>query len=802
MEQNDLELLQTVPLYHLQVVVKARRVPVAASLFGVSTSSVDPTAPASTPVILEIANYLLDATSIGDVLQDLNELEIALLRELASCGGRANSRDLALYFQSAGLLGADKQVDTVTGTPLDPAQSYQPGTALQPPHYPAPHPHGLFEQALRHLLLLGLVFWGKQTNFVGREYSSGMHDGVLIVSQMVLSVIRRKWRVETGANQPAMSAPLDERFQRFQRTLYLYWSFVAGTHGGLTLINNGLLSRTSLRQVVEYMHAQDEVEQLRLENDHPRLLFVRFLLMHLNLLSIRQNLLVAEPAESFFSLPLMERVHRCYRIYVDGHFWNELLYLTEINIRPLPDPLTPATSEVLHARQQVLERLVQETPAECHEQTAFVARTKLHVPYLLFPRQFGPRAERYSQGCNPYGWDFRLRRGWLTHREGWHMVEGGFIRALLTGPLNWMGLIEPLPEKVSSTFQFSPDAWRILRDIPLDAPVDVPVQVDRLIVQPNFDIVVLAPVAEGLLVRLDRFAERVSLELIAQYRLSKASVTRAIQRGFHVDTMLAVLEGAAGGDIPQNVRYSLAEWERQARRVEIWSNVTLLEVEEPAFLDMLFADPEMQTFFRRRITPVFAEVITAHLSEVEQWLGQQQYLPAVSETLEETLTAPYSSLAQEAQWHLQEDGVLRPLYAVLDFFRLIEAVLLCERDPTTGWLRITAQSLQQALDKDVTLEQIIRFLQSSCDEGIPGSLLIRLKLWGGGYTHTQPLQVERAPLLRLPEEVLSDLQADPALAALLGSAIPEGPRLVHVASENLSHVLDLLQQRGFLIEDP
>ncbi len=43
---------------------------------------------------------------------------------------------------------------------------------------------------LRHLLLLGLLFWGRQTNFAGRDYTSGIHDGVLIVSPSVREVVR------------------------------------------------------------------------------------------------------------------------------------------------------------------------------------------------------------------------------------------------------------------------------------------------------------------------------------------------------------------------------------------------------------------------------------------------------------------------------------------------------------------------------------------------------------------------------------------------------------------------------------
>jgi hypothetical protein len=795
MDQNDLELLQTVPLYHLQLIAKARRLPQSSRIFSTGAAPMELSTTASTPVLLEVAHYVLNTDSMSEMLQDLSELEILLLRELVSCGGRTNSRDLALYAHCAGLL------DSADSSPNhEPLIAHQPGTAQQTPHYPVPHPHGPFEQAVRHLLLLGCVFWGKQTHFVGREYASGMHDGVLIVPQAILHAARRRWLVEepTAESGPeAVGDALDVHLQAFQRTLYLYWSLVAATRGGLSLVNNGMLSRTSLRSIVEHIDVQDKNEQSRLESDYPRLLFVRLLLLQLGLLSVRHNILYAQPAVDFFSLPLAKRARECYRIYLDSHFWNEMVYLSEINVRPVPDPLTPAHEEVLHARRQVIERLLLETVDEWHNQVAFIARAKLHIPYLLFPRQYGPRAERYSQGCNPYGWDFRLRRGWLTHREGWHIVEGGFIRGMITGPLNWMGLLHLDSEKGSSTFQYSAIGAFVIGDEALNETTSI---TGRLIIQPNFDIVVLAPISEGLLVQLDTFAERISLEHIAQYRLTKASVTQAIQRDIHVDTMLAVLESAVEADIPQNVRYSLDEWERQARRIEVWPSATLLEVEDSSLLDRFLADPALQPLFRRRLTAQLVEVVPAQLPAVQELLWQQHYLPARSIVPEHALAQVQPFTAYEPQWKLSEDGLLSPFYAVLDFYLVAEAMLFCVHDASTGWLRVTAESLQRALDDEIALTQIIDFLQHYCVDGIPGAFLIRLKLWGGGYARSPQIYVEHAPLLRLSDAVLRDLQADEEICALLGPEIIEGQRLVRVTSGNLAPILDLLQQRGFLTE--
>ena len=800
MEQSDLDLLQTAPAYHLQLVVKTRHIPMSPKTQNSGPSLNVPSSPTSIPLnATDIAQTLFDSPAIREALGGLGEIETLILRELVECGGRANSRDLALYFTSSGLLTSGKKSELTTAyeelasIAHEPSRSYQPGIALQ---YPVAHPHGAFEQATRHLLLLGMLFWGKQTNFAGRDYTSGIHDGVLIVPHAVRDVVRSKWNGDSKHLIVQDGEFAGEGGRTLQRALYLYWSLVAAMREGLTLVNNGLLSRSALRHVVEHIEPKQHSEQVRTESEATRLLFIRLLLMKLGLLQERRGILYATPAEPFFALPLLERIRRCYRLYLETPFWNELLYLSEVNIRPGPTPLEPAHEEIVRARQTVVERILFEQVGEWHSLSAFIARTKLHAPYLLFPRQYGARAERYSSGSNPYGWDFRLRRGWLTHREGWHMVEGGFIRSIITGPLHWLGVVELDSEESPTTFRQVSATRTFMGDAPLDEKEEPG---GRLIVQPNFELVALAPVSEMLLINLDRFAERVSLELIAQYRLTRASVTRAIQLGLHAETILQALEHAAGGEIPQNVRYSLVEWERQARRVEIWQGSTLLEVDDAALLDTLFASEKTRRLFGRRLAECLAEVAPHQLSAVQEILWQHDYLPALAST-QDISSENGRMTAREPQWRLHDDGLLQPFYAVLDLYLAAEVEHFSERDELTGWHRITRASLQQALASGLLLEHIVHFLQQYCEGGIPGSFLIRLKLWGSGYGEAQSIQVEQAPLLYLPAQVLQDLQADEELKLLLGAEIKQQNSLVRVEAEHLERVVELLRERGFTVE--
>src|SRR6266480_2790125 len=474
MNQNDLLLLQTAPPYHLQAIVKARRLPV--SVKGQHVNK--PNDPASM-TITEIAQYLFDPTSCIDTLSGLAEMEKSILGELIACGGRANSRDLALYFSCLQApLDDASEPDRKSSSLIDSSKGFpksQPHHRLVTLQYPTPHPHGKFEQAVHRLLLLGLLFWGKQTNFVGRDYASGVYDGMLIVPRAVLEIADELWNtVERGPSQVQTSGQdtnnkelenigdaVSEGITALQRYLYRYWSLATTMREGMHLVNNRLISRSVLRQVVEQLSMQGTsvMEQIRTESDVPHLLFIRLLLMKLGLLTERRGALFAMPADMFFSLPLFERARRCYHLWLDTAFWNELAYLANVIVRPGPVPLDAAHEEVVRSRKQVMERLLAENVGEWHEFSAFITRTRLYIPYLLFPRQSGTRVERYTAGNNPYNWDFRLRRGWLTPREGWYLVEGGFIRTVVLGPLHWLGLVNADADH--------PDAFRLLPDLAL-----------------------------------------------------------------------------------------------------------------------------------------------------------------------------------------------------------------------------------------------------------------------------------------------------------------------------------------------
>src|SRR5438034_7243672 len=153
MNQNDLLLLQAAPPYHLQAIVKTRHLPV--SVHGQNANNQnDP----SSMTITEIAQYLFDSSSCIDTLSGLSEMEKSILHELIACGGRANSRDLALYFSCRQVpLDIASEPDRKSSTM---ANSSKRSSTSQLHHrmitlqYPTPNPHGFFDPAVHRISLI------------------------------------------------------------------------------------------------------------------------------------------------------------------------------------------------------------------------------------------------------------------------------------------------------------------------------------------------------------------------------------------------------------------------------------------------------------------------------------------------------------------------------------------------------------------------------------------------------------------------------------------------------------------------
>ncbi len=102
-------------------------------------------------------------------------------------------------------------------------------------------------------------------------------------------------------------------------------------------------------------------------------------------------------------------------------------------------------------------------------------------------------------------------------------------------------------------------------------PADVACAGRPLVVNPDFEVLLFPEEGDtyDLITRLDRFAERQASDTVYRYKVTEASVEKAVAEGLEVSEILRVLSENARAAIPQNVVYSLKEWAGKVRFVAV-----------------------------------------------------------------------------------------------------------------------------------------------------------------------------------------------------------------------------------------
>jgi hypothetical protein len=401
---------------------------------------------------------------------------------------------------------------------------------------------------------------------------------------------------------------------RFQRDLYLYWR-VAHEAGGLALGAHHSLSRAALRQVrerVDLADARSRAEEPASELDDLRLFFARRLLQRLGLLRAdgAGRLVAAEASEMarFLARPLAERLRLCARLWVAGSWWSDRPDAQREPSRLL----APAQPRIAVARRHILQRLVEQP----------VGAAVLGPSPDSAPRKASAAsADTLSRDASQVR-DGRRREG---DRSG-DLDETA--RAALVGPLQWLGLVEP---DTDGRAQDSAAAFRTTAAIgALGAPeAQLHEAAGRVIVQANFDIVALPPLTAATLFLLDTCAERRGSSRAATYQLTRTTFAAAQRAPWMTAGVATQLEQLAGAPLPQNVQVTLADWERQVRRLRLRAGATILEVDNAAVLDRLLADPRAAGWIERRLAPNAAVLDAQYVEALRAWLLQHGEMPAL-----------------------------------------------------------------------------------------------------------------------------------------------------------------------------
>jgi hypothetical protein len=329
----------------------------------------------------------------------------------------------------------------------------------------------------------------------------------------------------------------------------------------------------------------------------------------------------------------------------------------------------------------------------------------------------------------------------------------------------------------------------------------------QVVLQPDFQVLVMGPISLGWLAALERFAsrEKVSASVTA-YRITRQSVYPALQSGDTIGAILAFLRQITNQPVPQNVERTLEEWGERHERILIYRDVFVLQTDTSDKLDHLLEDGEIGKYLHR-IDDQTAWLRSVHASKIERRLWALDLLPAVSKGPAEDLPG---SLRLEQNGHLVSRHRLPSLYVEGTVRRIAQPV---ENKASSGapgpdqerdykqngalW-RLTPKSIRAAIEANMTVPDIIALLEQMTSAELPIEWEKRIKAWGNHYGEGQ---LEQVFLLRLENgEALRELRDTvPHLRRWLQPLSQSQNGIAIVEEEHLEEVKALLEEWGIVL---
>ncbi|KAA0218117.1 hypothetical protein EDM80_01915 [bacterium] len=270
-------------------------------------------------------------------------------------------------------------------------------------------------------------------------------------------------------------------------------------------------------------------------------------------------------ADRFFALPFEQRRAELREAWLTCTELNELTFAPDLELPGLKKLRTvdvvsdvPPPQRVQDMRRGVV-RLLREISAETALSSLLTLAEARLRDVLIDHSDDASWRHVFYRGIRERGAAEDLERA-----GRWRKVEGAFIRVLCELPLSRLGYL----------------AWDSSRAVlePLDEPV--PEGAAEIVVQPNFEVVVLGETPDTAKVwRLARFTEPVPGRRVRKYQLEKKRFAEALGRGQNAQDLVALLAAMSRTPLPQNVKFSLDDWGQLTERIRIWPDALFVEAE-------------------------------------------------------------------------------------------------------------------------------------------------------------------------------------------------------------------------------
>jgi hypothetical protein len=315
----------------------------------------------------------------------------------------------------------------------------------------------------------------------------------------------------------------------------------------------------------------------------------------------------------------------------------------------------------------------------------------------------------------------------------WHAIEGLFsedgeehaprdLGLLLSGPLRHLGLVEVSPASEPATHaRLTPLGSHLLAGAP---PPEVPPAPRPLRVQPTFEVIQEgAGLAVDLGLSLDLSLlgtpERGDRTLV--FRLERDEVTTAFHRGWSAERILRRLSETSAMPVAQNLVFTLHQWEERSRRLTLYPEATLLEI-DPRLLERLCRRRSLAEAILAEPAPGLVLLKASRVQRVLRHLRSREVLV----TRVDHSRSPGGRLRVDGEGRVRAGGDELDGEAARWLSRAARRARAGER----GDWRILASRVRRAAGQGLGADRLLRLLEARAGP-LPPELQIRLLAWGG-----------------------------------------------------------------------
>ena len=190
---------------------------------------------------------------------------------------------------------------------------------------------------------------------------------------------------------------------------------------------------------------------------------------------------------------------------------------------------------------------------------------------------------------------------------GGRLSTAAAIRRMLTGPLSWLGVVEPASRRTGDGdgFRVTSLGRRVLAEDwdavarGLGSAFSNPEA--RVTIQPNLDVLVPPDTEPETYLNLARLADLRSVDIYTSLTITWDSLMNALDRGWTADELLAFLKGASATGVPTTVEQLVADCAGRHGEVRIGIAGPYIEARERMLLRELEANPRFAPYIQRRL---------------------------------------------------------------------------------------------------------------------------------------------------------------------------------------------------------